>query len=409
MDCPGLFGIIADPDDPLDRMLNVIRFWYSKDTKFLAKQLSKPYNSLIGEQFICWYEVTEEEAYKNHPSTTILSEYFTDKDREKKSDGSKDPQFTVWSLVEQISHHPPVSAYYYYCPEKDIVCRGLDHICAKFTGTSAKIFPGPWNHGLYIHLGTRDNEEYNLTHPTAYVNGWLKMSLYITVGEQCVIRCPKTGLMAILDYKEESFFGKKKFAIEGKIIKYNPGEDDFLASPVSPTSPTQANNPAGGFGPIKLSKIAEDDTLCTISGSWKGKIYYQKKNEETPSLLIDMETLQPHEKSCRPLEEQQPNESRKLWHEVTENIKNASYSAATKFKRELEDKQRAEERERKEKGSAYDSKWFGFLWGVESHLEPSRKDDIILEGGDLDAWVAGKPFLKKSIQKELPWNSYKKK
>jgi hypothetical protein len=46
----------------------------------------------------------------------------------------------VYCLTEQISHHPPVSGFYYYCPNKGIVARGMDHIAAKFTGTCTSLF-----------------------------------------------------------------------------------------------------------------------------------------------------------------------------------------------------------------------------------------------------------------------------
>ncbi len=36
MDRPDLFALIADSDDPLDRMLNVIKWWYSKETKWIV-------------------------------------------------------------------------------------------------------------------------------------------------------------------------------------------------------------------------------------------------------------------------------------------------------------------------------------------------------------------------------------
>jgi hypothetical protein len=35
---------------------------------------------------------------------------------------------------EQVSHHPPVSAAYYVCPEKGIEMYGMDQIAAKVSG-----------------------------------------------------------------------------------------------------------------------------------------------------------------------------------------------------------------------------------------------------------------------------------
>lgn len=36
MDRPDFFLEIADPDDPVDRMLKVVRWWLSKDVKWLV-------------------------------------------------------------------------------------------------------------------------------------------------------------------------------------------------------------------------------------------------------------------------------------------------------------------------------------------------------------------------------------
>jgi hypothetical protein len=77
-------------------------------------------------------------------------------------------------LTEQTSHHPPVSAFYIDCPSKGISARGYDQLCGKFTGTSIKIYPGAYNLGIFLTLHKRNNEEYQLTHPTAYLGGLLK-------------------------------------------------------------------------------------------------------------------------------------------------------------------------------------------------------------------------------------------
>ena len=380
MDCPAHFGLIADDDDPLERMLNVVRYWFSKDSRFMSPTLAKPFNSMIGEQFIAWHPVSGTDVIRSLPSTpTLLARYSP---VNSNSDDEVSPEkFRVWSLIEQISHHPPVSAYYYYCPEKKILCRGVDHVCAKFTGTAAKIFSGPLNHGLYITLGTRDNEEYQLTHPNAYINGWLKLSLYVTVADTCIITCPKTGLATILEYKEESFFGRAKFAIEGKIIKWKVGEK---------------------LDGIKLSKISKDDVVCSLTGSWKGQIFYQKTSDPTSSLLLDMTQLKPHDKHTKPIDQQEEHESRRLWRGVADRIKAQDYSEATRLKRDMEDKQRKEEKERKAKHEPYISKWFGFL--DPDAVGNQQGVELVLDDGDTSTLIKGKPFIRKDAVDRLPWN-----
>lgn len=65
------------------------------------------------------------------------------------------------------------------------------------------MYPGELNKGIFITLC--DDEEYNLTHPTANVTGFvsLKMHPYVTVQDYCVVRCPKTKTKALLRYVDE--------------------------------------------------------------------------------------------------------------------------------------------------------------------------------------------------------------
>jgi hypothetical protein len=87
---------------------------------------------------------------------------------------SGDKFVKVSYLTEQTSHHPPVSAFYIDCPEKGITARGFDQLSAKFTGTSIRVIAGAHNLGIFITLEKRDNEEYQLTHPAAYLGGLLR-------------------------------------------------------------------------------------------------------------------------------------------------------------------------------------------------------------------------------------------
>ena len=69
--------------------------------------------------------------------------------------------------------------------------------------------------------------------------------------------------------------------------------------------------------------------------------------------LLDLSSLHVIPKVVRPLEKQEPRESRKLWEKVTNNLLNKEYSEATKEKIEIEQRQRDEAAERKRKGLLY--------------------------------------------------------
>ena len=51
-----MFVAIGDSEEPLDRMLEVLRFWFTKDLKYVKGKPCKPYNSVLGEFFrVCLY------------------------------------------------------------------------------------------------------------------------------------------------------------------------------------------------------------------------------------------------------------------------------------------------------------------------------------------------------------------
>lgn len=51
LDAPNAFVAIGTSDEPLDRMLEVCRFWFTKDLKYAKGKPCKPYNSCLGEFF----------------------------------------------------------------------------------------------------------------------------------------------------------------------------------------------------------------------------------------------------------------------------------------------------------------------------------------------------------------------
>jgi hypothetical protein len=172
-------------------------------------------------------------------------------------------------LTEQTSHHPPVSAFYVDCPEKGISARGFDQISAKFTGTSIRVTPGAHNLGIFITLHARENEQYQLTHPAAYLGGLLRGisapaysvevdsadsklgTLSVTVSDVCYISCPKTKTKVILHYVEESWLGKSQHRVDGVVFKYDPENDNKS----------------------KIKDVPDADILARIEGSWMDKIF----------------------------------------------------------------------------------------------------------------------------------------
>lgn len=169
---PEAFISIPDSDDPVGRLLGTLRFWFTKDLKYVRAKPVKPYNSVLGEFFRCNWEIEDTLPEPKHPNSAPQSSAASVSSQ--KNGAKPNHKVTVSYLTEQTSHHPPVSAFWIDCPEKGIMARGYDQIRAKFTGTSIRVSAGSHNHGIFIMLKSRDNEEYQLTHPAAHVGGLLR-------------------------------------------------------------------------------------------------------------------------------------------------------------------------------------------------------------------------------------------
>lgn len=329
LDRPETFVAIGDSEDDLGRMLGCLRFWFTKDLKYVKGKPCKPYNSTLGEFFRCQWEVQDsapalkgEEKKENLHETAAAPE----------GDSTKDKPVKVSYLTEQTSHHPPVSAFYIDCPDKGISAKGYDQLSAKFTGTSVRVVPGQYNRGIFITLHNRDNEEYQLTHPAAYLGGFIRGNLHVTVADTCFITCAKTGIKVILHYLEEGYFSKTQNKVEGVMYKCDVEKDKTT----------------------RISDVPDDKVLGRIDGNWRDKIYFshgskpwKKLAEEDKTLIIDLNPLEQVPKICPPVEQQLPNESRRFWKDVTEAIKSKQFSTATTKKQELEETQRQRAAQRK--------------------------------------------------------------
>ncbi|KAJ4382491.1 hypothetical protein N0V85_008587, partial [Neurospora sp. IMI 360204] len=262
LDAPNAFVAIGTADEPVDRMLEVLRFWFTKDLKYAKGKPCKPYNSCLGEFFRCNWE-TEDDAPRIN--TKALEDTIS-RPSSLKSGSSRaastvsvpatNPKpskpVRISYLTEQTSHHPPVSAFYIDCPEKGLHAKGFDQITAKFTGTSIKVMPGEHNLGIFITLEKRNHETYQLTHPPAHLGGILRGALSVTVGDMAYITCPETKLKAILRYYDDGWLGRTTNKVEGIIFKYDPENDDKM----------------------QIKDVPQEDILVRLGGPWKEKVVF---------------------------------------------------------------------------------------------------------------------------------------
>ncbi|KAJ2553083.1 hypothetical protein GGH95_005693, partial [Coemansia sp. RSA 1836] len=218
MDRPDYFVAIPESDDEVERMLATLAWWFSKLLKHTGKVL-KPFNSVLGEQFFCHWEVPRAGTDASNGRQSTAASSATDVSRPSATSGNA---LRVEYITEQVSHHPPVSAHLYRCQERGIEAAGIDHISAKFTGLSATVAAGSQCKGIFVTLTKRDNETYVSTHPTANIVGWLRGSLKVQCVETSYIVCAKTKLATVVEFKEERWFGKNKDNVSGRVFHYDP-------------------------------------------------------------------------------------------------------------------------------------------------------------------------------------------
>ncbi|KAL3841612.1 hypothetical protein ACJMK2_019727 [Sinanodonta woodiana] len=265
-------------EDPYTRIKTVVK-WYLSGFYKKPKGLKKPYNPIIGETFRCYW---------HHPKTNSRTFY----------------------IAEQISHHPPISAFHVTNRQDGFNISGSILAKSKFYGNSLSAILDGTAKLTFLKRG----EDYYITMPYAHCKGILIGTLTMEMGGKVSINCPKTGYRCELDFKLKPFLGI--------------GE--------------ASNKIAGKF------KVGSD-TLATLEGYWDNEVYFKDKmtgessqfwcpNAEVKARRLKRYTV--------PIEIQNDNESERLWKNLSDAIINGDMQKATQEKYVLEERQRQEAKER---------------------------------------------------------------
>ncbi|KAG1047397.1 hypothetical protein G6F43_010152 [Rhizopus delemar] len=206
MSHPDLLLEASTKTDPTARFLDVVRYFLS-GWHIKPKGVKKPYNPVLGEFFRCKYQ------YSNGTEAIYIA--------------------------EQVSHHPPISAFYYGSPENGIYIQGDLRPKSKFLGNSAATLMEGENHIIFTHL---HNERYDISMPNVYARGILFGKMILELGDSCMVRCKSSDLVCELDFKTRAtnknlFFDVKSSTIHPKLVndldKQEPMESRRLWSKVT--------------------------------------------------------------------------------------------------------------------------------------------------------------------------------
>ncbi|CAF0780984.1 unnamed protein product [Didymodactylos carnosus] len=300
---PDQFVSVADCTSPRDRFTHVVKWYLSA---FHAGRKSpvpkKPYNPILGETFQCYYDVGSSTSTKNTTNVSDGPVPWANRDN-------------VTFIAEQVSHHPPVAAFYAECVAKRIQLDGCLWTKSKFLGLS-----------IAVHmigdatLTLLDfDEKYVMTFPSAYGRSILGVP-WFEMGGKVQIDCEKSGHSATIDFLTKPFYNGKKHQITG--VMYGPDKKEF----------------------------------CKIDGEWNGVMYAKYTESKISDVFFDTHNTPIIKKIVRPIKEQGEYESRHLWKDVTYCLKSKQLEKATDAKLLLEQRQREEAKERAEKSLKWQTK-----------------------------------------------------
>lgn len=303
---PDIFISVVDKKTPKDRIVQVVK-WYLSAYHAGRKSAvaKKPYNPILGEVFFCHWNVPN--LIENSENVQVLNGPVPWCSRD---------QLTF--AAEQVSHHPPISAFYAECVSKKIFFEGFVYTKSKFLGLSV----GVHNIGFGTVYLLDFNEDYVVTFPSGYGRSILTTP-WIELGGAVSVTCKKSGYYANIEFHTKPFYGGKKHRITGEIFS-STDKKPFL----------------------------------TISGEWNGVMEAKWMESGKTEVFVDVFKMPVTKKIVRSISDQRENESRRLWKEVTAGLKLNDIEKATTAKTSLEQKQRDEAKKRKEKNLDWETKLF---------------------------------------------------
>lgn len=224
-------------------------------------------------------------------------------------------------MLEQVSHHPPISALHATNEEKQIEMTWWQQPAPRFYGSSVEATV----HGKRILRLLHFGENYQMNYPKLLIR-FLPSPCTEWVGNVSV-KCEESGLEAMLWYRGKSSFGLK-------------GSSTRLTGKIFNTSTTQ--------------------DLYELDGHWDQTVTLKEIDSGKTRILYDatdtitrLKTLVV--KNSRGLA---PTESSLVWSALNESILRKHWTMAKEAKKMVEEKERNLAQERESKGIVWSPKYF---------------------------------------------------
>lgn len=347
-DFPALLYAVNTPkSSEAERMAAVSRWFMSTlygsyHERCAQGSEKKPYNPILGEQFHCvWHEsdpVPSPPAVPLEGDLQVLNGL----------SGWQQAECTV----EQVSHHPPVTAFHVGMGSQskelsdwDVEINGHCGQKSKFKSFTVKVeqtgrcqlklrLPAPVDPKLYPTSAQPTSptvETYTLNLPELTIRGLLSGSIFLEMGGTTKIYS-STGWVTEIEYLPKPWFVGDYHFIQGRI--YN----------------ALLPNNATGTAEVEY----------TLSGRWTERTLIKHVKTGKEEVLFDFHALPRPRKHVQPPSPQRPLESRQVWKSTTDALLKGDYGKASQEKTRVEEEQRKIRRERQERGQEWRADYFEF-------------------------------------------------
>ncbi|KAK4994591.1 Oxysterol-binding protein 4 [Elasticomyces elasticus] len=287
---PSIFVAPAAEKDPQKRAMLVLKWFlttlkqsYATRNEKLGSE-KKPLNPFLGELFLGKWE--------DEAGTTQL-------------------------ISEQVSHHPPVTAYSIWNSKHGVRLQGYNAQKASFSRT---ITVKQIGHGL-LHIDAYD-EDYVFTIPALHIEGLITGSPYVELNKSTYI-VSSSGYTSKVDYSGKGWLSGKK--------------NTFTAT-MYPTG-------------------KEKDVIYTVEGQWTDQFVIKDAHKK----VVDSYNAKNSPKTTlqvAPIEQQDPLESRRAWSKVAKAIQKGDMDTTAYEKSIIENSQRELRKKEAAEGREWERRFF---------------------------------------------------
>ncbi|KAL4795571.1 hypothetical protein BDV19DRAFT_378778 [Aspergillus venezuelensis] len=295
---PELFVAPARESDPEKRALAVLKWFlstlrqqYCSRSEKLGSE-KKPLNPFLGELFLGKWDKNGDVG-----ETSLIS--------------------------EQVSHHPPATAYAIRNEKHGVQLQGYNAQKASFSST---IYIKQIGHALYTITppGSDKQEKYLITLPPLHVESLIYGNPFMELEKSTYI-VSNTGYIAKINYSGKGWLSGKKNTFNASLYKESDGE----------------KKPS-----------------YTVEGQWSDTFTIKDARSKKEVETISVKDLTTTPLTLPPLDQQDLYESRRAWRDVSTNIDSGNMDAVSTAKGKIENAQRELRKVEKAEGREWERRFF---------------------------------------------------